>query len=51
MASDELRALARKIRCETRAAQGLPPTTDDPVTLDRLAALFHTSDDRTEAAS
>jgi hypothetical protein len=34
-------ALRRKVN-ESRVAQGLPPTVEDPATLERVAAVFRT---------
>lgn len=35
-------AAVRKLVTRSRAAQGLPPTIEDPVVLDRIAYLFAT---------
>lgn len=38
--SDADRARRREFVARTRAEQGLPPTVEDPVTLDRIAEVF-----------
>ncbi len=38
--SDAERERLREFVARTRAEQGLPPTVEDPTTLDRIAAVF-----------
>lgn len=42
MTAEELDAAVDRITRETRAEQGLPPTVEDPVALDRIAGLMTT---------
>ena len=40
MTTDAARERLREFVARTRAEQGLPPTVEDPTTLDRIAAVF-----------
>jgi len=40
MSADAERERLREFVARTRAEQGLPPTVEDPTTLDRIAAVF-----------
>lgn len=40
MSDEELRRVAREIAAETRAAQGLPETVEDPGALAKIVALM-----------
>ena len=40
MTTDAERERLRKFVARTRAEQGLPPTVEDPTTLDRIAVVF-----------
>jgi hypothetical protein len=40
VATDHERMRRREFVARSRAQQGLPPTVEDPATLDRIAAVF-----------
>ena len=40
MSADAERERLREFVARTRAEQGLPPTVEDPATLDQIAAVF-----------
>lgn len=51
MSDEELRAIAHEIAAETRAAQGLPETVEDPGALAKIVALMRQPAQASEASA